>query len=505
MQRSSHAHALQTYALTVSLIISCTAAVLLCLERGIWLDEAYSYWFARHDLTFTEALKTRWMHDGHPPLYPAYAWLFEPLFGSSISTFRYINFGVLVFVMATGWLVWARCSDRYFFLLFAALTAANPFTILYAAEFRSYFIQLVLSACLIAQMRLADDHGPFQGTLWVLIGVTAILLINLHYVDSLVTFIFLGVWALSLSLQRRWCQAIGIVAVAAAGAVLLAISLVAFLYSSTPIPANYTSTAQALFVITAPMGAGLIANLPACAGAAIAIRKMPRRVALHGYAGRLFVASCITAVVFLAYNVVLHNLVMRYLIASIPLSIALLAHFVSSSSRVRSKATLPICVMAITVTVATSVYGLVNKRWETSVPVIKAAIARCRGTEVVAVNPLSFKASNDPLITSIGTRPAMSLAYELVARKNGFPVSVAYQGEPRRVLRRPCPTLVWLEHRYIANVSDSDLIQTSGLFSPTAQISSRRLVVSPERLVLEVVESPRHRMQETNQDVQPGP
>ena len=161
-----------------AVLLSCFGLVLLLGRlRGVWLDEASGFWLTRHDIPLARIIEERWMTDVHPPLYSAYAWLLQPLFGGSVPSMRLINLGGVSLAGLTGWLAARRGVDRNFLALFAVLVAASPFFILYAAEFRSYFLQMLFGACLVVQLRMVHEG---RGGL-PLLGLTSMLLINLHY------------------------------------------------------------------------------------------------------------------------------------------------------------------------------------------------------------------------------------------------------------------------------------------------------------------------------------
>jgi uncharacterized membrane protein len=168
--------------------------LILQQQRGLWLDEAWSIWLSGHDIALPRIIRERWITDVHPPLFSAYAWTLEPLLGGSVGAMRLVNLGGLPLAALTALQAWRRGIDRDFLMLFAVMVAASPFFILYAAEFRSYFLQLLFAACLIAQLRMA--HAGRAS--WPTLGFTALLLVNLHYMGSLIGLILIGAEAVCL-------------------------------------------------------------------------------------------------------------------------------------------------------------------------------------------------------------------------------------------------------------------------------------------------------------------
>lgn len=465
-----------------TLAFSLGAALVLALNRGIWLDEAYSIWFAGHDMTFLDAARTRWIRDGHPILFPALTWLFQPLLGGSVYTFRTMNFLVLLAAVVTFRHSRGTAADRNFCIIFYVLTASTPFFLLYAAEFRSYFFQILLAACLLAQMRLIVLRGVEPATA-ALLAATAILLINLHYVASLVAFLLLGSATVGMMLDRRWREAGLFVAAGAFGAAGLAASLLLFLNAAAPTQVNFTPPGKGAVFVAVAVASGVICNAPAALLAVFAARE---RRTIDRYAWILLVTLLGVSLVYLLYNLALHNLVLRFLIAAVPISSALIAHLLAERERSLSRWTLPICGVAVVATVASLAYGLTNDRWETYVATIKRAKADCARTRVVALNPLSFVRPQSPILRSVGSIEAVDLSYRLVARAEGFRVATAYRGQPTLLTDGPCPVLVWVEHRYVARVDDAALVRAAGLVSPTGRFSVTRVQASRERILLSV-------------------
>ena len=193
------------------------AAIGLALERGIWLDEGYSYWFAGHDLPFFDALLTRWWRDGHPPLFNAYLWLMQPIAGASIKTFRLANLGALALVAWTWQRARHQADDAPFRLLFAVLVAATPLSLLYFAELRSYFFVIVSTSCLIIQLPVLEnikEGDPIDGILVLQIAVTTAFAVCMHYVNSVIPICIISAEAAGLCVTGRKGSAYLLVAIA---------------------------------------------------------------------------------------------------------------------------------------------------------------------------------------------------------------------------------------------------------------------------------------------------
>lgn len=464
------------------LFTSLAITMVLMTRRGLWLDEAYSIWFAGHDVSLKQAVLTRWTRDGHPIVYPLYTWFLEPVFGRSVSTFRFVNLGVLMFAGATWRLVRKSTDDTKFYLIYGLMVCSTPFFVLYAAEFRSYFAQLVLSACLLAQLRLLRYNGAHFG-LKLLTGATAILLINIHYVGSISAFIILGVSIREFYKEKASDKVLFLVCITLIGMLGLSISVILFLTSTTPTKTNVTSLADAILYVCIPLGAGLIANPLALFGA---VKSVYSR-GFDSYSKALLVMSVGIAIVYVIYDSIEYNLVIRFLISAVPISSALVAHNLTRSESDFRRLWLPISILSLTVVGITTTYGLINKRWESSAQTIVSAVRSCPTSKVVALSSLSFVDPSGPIARSVGTREAFSVAYALVAAKYKFPVTIAYRGRPSTSLTFTCPTLLWVEHAYLAPDNVGQLLAMSGLHSPTGHAAIRRLRWSPERRLLAIM------------------
>ena len=216
---------------------ACVAMMLvLIVQRGIWLDEGASFLFSWNREGIVDAARL-WITDVHPPLFSAYAWVLAPFMGDNVQQMRLINLSGLVYAGLIWRRAWRGGIDRDFLLLLAVLTVSTPFAMLYAAEFRSYFLLLVLGACLIVQLRMLDENMAGWG--WL--TVTTVLLVNLHYFGSLVGLILLGVEALRLRSTWRPRSARTVLGIMILSVLPLSLSLAATLSVITPVAVNAIS------------------------------------------------------------------------------------------------------------------------------------------------------------------------------------------------------------------------------------------------------------------------
>lgn len=432
-------------------ICLCVAA-LACIFRGIWLDEGYTLWFTGHDLSMSAAADKRWFHDGHPALYYAYAYLLAPLFGDSIRGFRFINAGALVVAAASWTLPTIRRKARDFAVVFAALTVSSPFFLLYAAELRSYFFIYVLTASLLVQLTalsLAEAEREPDRRIALFVAPTAILLINLHYVASLVGFIILGVEAVDCILLRRWRSATLLIATGIVSAIGLCVSLYLFLSRTAPISVNYSTALQGMVMIGEVLAAGLATSVAALVFLGRTFWTGPRR--LDRGATKMVLVLMLVFLCYAVYNAVFHNLTTRFLIGAIPVACAAIAHAVGPPPR---RAAIWIALNALMLATGTLVYASAwNRRWETNVDRILALRAECPASAVVALNMSSFLPADAPLLQTDGLKQSMDLTYRAIADHYRFPVEVAGFGSRHGRPGTSCPTILWVEHKYLADAA----------------------------------------------------
>lgn len=464
--------------MTRSNVIAAVAAVAGCLVmmialinlRGVWLDEAASFLFSRHHGSVIDVARELWISDVHPPLFSAYAWLLAPLLGDRVQDMRLVNLGGLFYAA----LIWSRAYrlglDRDFLRLLAVLTISTPFAMLYAAEFRSYFLLLTLGACLIVQLRLIDEGRGGCG--WL--ALTALLLINLHYFGCLIGLILIGCEALRLRTAHRPKAARALLLIAAVAILPLALSLAAMMSEIEPVAVNRISAFRGLLAIGAILGAAAL-NIAAVIGLRHSSRSEFARL-LVGALGTILI-------VYFLLNLVTQNLLPRHMIAAVPITAALLAISLETAVKVRRWLMPLICANALLLAAGATWYGLSNKRWETNVDRIIAAEEACYPSYLYALNPLSLLPEADRLHSVPHIDDIFATAYLLAANKADMFVMVVPNG-PVASPKDVCPALLWVEHLYVRpKISDLELARKAGF---TGSIEIERLQRDDVRALLAI-------------------
>ena len=437
--------------LTVCLIF----VLILQSERGLWLDEAWSIWLTGHDVGLRQIIRKRWITDVHPPLFSAYAWALEPLLGGSIRSMRLVNLGCLLLAALTAVQAWRRGIDRDFLMLFAVMVAGSPFFILYAAEFRSYFLQLLFGACLIVQLRMV--HAGRAS--WPMLGLTALLLVNLHYLGSLIGLILVAAEALWLAWTGRRRAAVALLIILIAAILPLAAALWAMLSVISPVSVNDISALRGLLAIGAVLGS---AALPYVAALALLPRADLPTASDGSFMLVLAGALVAIAIGYSLINLVTHNLLPRHMIAAVPIGAALVALLLEKRVQFGQIGFALICANALLLAGAATAYGVTHKRWETNLALIEAVRRNCPTTQLYALNPMSLLSSDDRLLGVTAIDQVFGLTYRLIIR------DAAIVPDGRQIVPQgTCPALLWVEHHYARpDIGDKQLARIAGFSGP---------------------------------------
>ncbi|KKC25888.1 hypothetical protein [Sphingomonas sp. SRS2] len=452
---------------------ACLVCILILQQgRGIWLDEATSFWFTRHDIGLGEIIRERWIADVHPPLFSAYAWVLEPLLGGSVRSMRLVNLGGLLLAALTGVQAWRRGIDRDFLALFAVMVAGSPFFILYAAEFRSYFLQLLFGACLIIQLRML--HAGRAS--WPMLALTGLLLVNLHYMGSLIGLTLIGAEAIYLAFSGRRRAATGSISILLLALLPLAGALGAMLSVISPVAVNDISALRGLVAIGAVLGS---ATVPYVAALALLPRATPPRGEDHSFMLVMGGSLAAIAASYALLNLATHNLLSRHMIAAAPIGAAIVALLLKAHAKDNRIGFGLICANALLLAGAATTYGLTHQRWETNLARIESARATCPQGRLYALNPLSLLAPGDKLHSVPAIDEFFGLTYRLIVPD----VELLPQGHAI-TSPGPCPALLWVEHHYARpDASDMELARIPGFAGP---IRIRRLQRGDARALLAV-------------------
>ena len=448
------------------LVVACFvwAAVGAMATRGIWYDEIWSVYVARHDIGFVEALRTRWLTDNHPPAFYALAWLAEPGVGDTIGARRALNF--LPVVLAGGVLWWfaRRRGDLIpFILLLIVMLLASREMIAAMADHRAYATQLsgnaVLATALAAIATARDDYARTDRGLLASTALTMLLCFNLHFIGALISGAVVGVVGIMLSVSGRRGWGLRLLGTALLAAVPSAIACVVqrrlLVDTATHFWAT-TSNGHARKLLSRAATTAAWCN-PLATGAGLwTLFRGDRADTMRRFAAILFVACVLTGLALYVANTVRPFLVTRYLTALQPFLLAILAALAAGtilSHRASWWGT-------IAVATGTLSYGATvtpaQRNWTDTAAHIARQVAACPET-VVHARGHWIAVDHPHLMTNEAA--IVRFGYERLARAYGFAIEPL--GSTRRSSR--CPTLLWVEHLPGRSVDARSLVQAAGL------------------------------------------
>jgi hypothetical protein len=426
------------------MLIACAAA----LTRGPWIDEFWTLFAIDPGLPLGVALRQRWLTDVHPPLFYFVSRLVADVLGGDVPILRLQNAVAMACLLA--FFLYANAAwlqARRFLLVYAVLAFSSYFATGYFAEYRSYYVQFVcgicFSACAYALLRGDMLAGVRQRHAAIAIfALTAVLLVNLHFVTALLTAISLGGMAgiALLRHQRRLATQIIVLGFIAG------LPLAGTLWFQAP--SLLGKVGGHFWIHTGPMGAlrelagsiakGIGLNLAACALATGVWSRRPASPSADVVIGTGFLLiTSVSMGLLLIVNSFMPIIVDRYLLLCSVLMIcgvSILAKDAAFSLRLG----FPLILANAILFLAVAGYKLINEpRWNATAAIIASRVAACPSSTIAAV-------ASPP----IGALPAearvFALGYNYLARRYGFHVQMARPGQAYPADR--CPTVLWIEH-----------------------------------------------------------
>ncbi len=179
-------------------------------HRGPWLDEFWTLWLSKHDVSLAEAVKNRWLIDVHPPFFTGMNWLVQTWAGDSIVGRRLMNFiPLLASLLLSAALCKRYPNAKNFIVVCVIMIATSPVFSYNMTEIRSYFTQICcmtsLIVCLYALLILENGARIRDNRLLAAALVVLIFLgLNIHYVTTVVATSIVAASGLSLLVRRQW-------------------------------------------------------------------------------------------------------------------------------------------------------------------------------------------------------------------------------------------------------------------------------------------------------------
>jgi hypothetical protein len=450
------------------------AVLVAAAERGPWLDEFATYYFADPTVPLSEAFRDRWLFDPPPPLFDLIARQFT-VFGQGLMIRRLVNLIPLSFTLA--WLAsaWTVApGHRRFLAIYAVLVMSSTFFIGYFPEYRSYFFQYGCEVVFFgaAYIGFVDQRRTPDWFLLVCIPF----LICLHQITAIFFLVMIGVLILFDLRQRRFVRAIYASLLTLASTALVLIftwsqfhrtKIFDFLTWIEPRSPKWSldHLLGLRWYVVAAIGMLILAAhwLPALR-LVLTRLKLPSQSSLN-FCGLTAIAMALGTTVILIINAFIPLMVDRYFsildaaancLLAVLLQDLLFSHAVTFGLFILGSG-LYFGINAVKVAT--------EKRWDRAAETIAQTAKNCPGTRTYVVAQFAPE----------------QIGYDYYAKLLHLNlIPVAERAKTDRTPEDSCPTLVWLAH-FLAGESDwiyrnTDLltvIEREGRFSLSAAESSR--------------------------------
>ncbi|MDY7079403.1 MAG: glycosyltransferase family 39 protein [Chloroflexota bacterium] len=204
---TSHFSFLTSHSSLLTCLLFAFALRLYHLDaQSIWVDEGISLHLATSSLAEIVANRAA---NIHPPLYFFLLKFWVALTGAPVNVFsaRYFSAMASLLQVAVIYAVARRWLGRPTAWVAATLTALSPLSVIYAQEIRAYAIlPLVYLALLAITHELTHEPGPHRRAAWLLLGVTEVVGLHLHY-TAFFLVAYAGVWLLlAFWREKRWAD-----------------------------------------------------------------------------------------------------------------------------------------------------------------------------------------------------------------------------------------------------------------------------------------------------------
>ena len=427
------------------------------LTRGPWIDEFWTLFAVDHSLSLTAALEQRWWTDVHPPLFYFLSRLMSDVAGENIAILRLQN--SLAMLALIGFFLFANAvwrGSRRFLLVCAVLTFSSYFATGYFAELRSYYWQFVCGICFYCSgyfllRREVSESLLARRAAMIIFAVSTLLLVNLHFVTTLLTGISIAGLALVAVRSGHYRKAIFICVCGLLALIPLILDLAfqgQYLIGRTGgqfwIASGFADAAEiAVGSLAKGIGLSLFAALLAAQtlGQSLLVGTSGEDAKDEVVIGAVFLALAIVPIgVLLVINIYTPVIVDRYLVLCSAAAIC------GMSVLVQDRAFSSPYGFALIVANAALFLGIAGHklieepRWNASAALIAAKVATCP-TTVIEAFPFPYPGAlpNEGAVFALG--------YGYLAERHGFQFVMAKPGAPlMRDESAKCPTVLWSEH-----------------------------------------------------------
>lgn len=435
------------------LVVFLVLTTLVSAYRGLWYDEAWSLFYAHHDVSFGRALYERWLTDVHPPAFYMFAWLWYPVTGDSMLARRLLNIiPVLADVFCLWWLGRRDVRLRNFGIVLSILVMASLLSFSAMINHRSYTFQIAAALALVMGLRAAllsgADYEHHDRGVLLLLLVAIIASLNFHFLASLQSVVLYGVFVLGFwfSRRRRWAVRLFLAGVIASLPLFATYMLQHGILSTTV--SNFwaaTDTHRAVHIVFDMLTDTMKYNVAIVLVAVVVlVTEFRSRQLLVLNERNSFVLVCGIAVLGtcafdIALNAMRPILIDRYLTVLVPF-VAAVPCAIAAEWIMRDRRLLWLSALFSIAAVGWTYRQNANIRnWDATAAIVAEAVHRCADTAVHGVP--RYRVVKDAVVLP-NEAEMYQVNYRYVGAKFGFAVEPAGSGR----MSVACPTLVWAEH-----------------------------------------------------------
>ena len=356
--------------------------------KGGYMDEYYTFSFAKSSVALPRAFEA-WSRDsGHPVGFYALSRIGDLVLPADVFVRRLSNLLYFALALVVAWS--SGKGHRSFGSLYLASLAAGPYVIERFAEYRSTFLGLMIIAIIVIRLRVALGQ-PERRSNFLLIALLAAWLGFIDYPLALTGIALCAAWAMIAAKARDWSAVWGAAAAGAACIVVIAASILngaRFRHLANPYFETFPDLVRDLAVV------GVTAVVPCLAMLVIALIGVRRerapilRAATRSQFSHLLLLALIyTTVGLILVNADTHSMIRRQIFGIVPLLAAYLTEMSLPYLRPRPVTIALIGANLVAVSAASAAALTTKRNFDRYGPQIARAQRSCATLPVYAILP----------------------------------------------------------------------------------------------------------------------
>jgi hypothetical protein len=437
------------YAFSALLILVFSA-----IHRGPWLDEFWSLWVSDGTISLETILKTRWLVDIHPPMYPALLYAVSKLIPLDIISGRLLNLAPLF--LSAAFLIYMYSTDRRlkrFIFLFSLAIASSYYFAAYFPELRSYFVGLCSFSVMIICLRkfcedLNDLHETSGNGIWTAFFISVFVCLNFHYITALFSAIVVATFGWYFLFRRRIDYFLKFTAVGILSAIpLLAFAITNVIFLKTTSGSFWidTSTLEGISMILKVLVKATAPQFVLCLVIAGLIARGWRNGKLSGlnetgilnFSVLLAISIALFVPTLVMINLKLPIIQERYVMPLAICCLAIISNICELADFNRKIVRTAFIMNCIILTLFFGIRTSMQERWYASARIVKQHLESCPSSRVIASVWKPSGVRNEELVVKLG--------YEYTSKTFSIPLDhLEVSGTSSR--SNTCPDIIWIEH-----------------------------------------------------------